>query len=158
MDKFEEYKLFVEDTARFTDRRQTANNIYVAVNSIFLGSSGAMLGQMFTGHRFFGLFGGLIAAVGFVICLQWRQLIEKYKKLVSFRIEQLRKMEKEEAMKDSHQMYHKEDEIYPRNEDGKMLKGRGLNFSDREKWLPVTFAFIYVIFFIAAIVKTFFLT
>jgi len=38
MDKFEEYKLFVEDTARFTDRRQTVNNIYVAVNSIILGA------------------------------------------------------------------------------------------------------------------------
>jgi len=31
MDKFEEYKLFVEDTARFTDRRQTVNNIYVVL-------------------------------------------------------------------------------------------------------------------------------
>ena len=38
MDKFEEYKLFVEDTARFTDRRQTVSNIYVAVNSIILSA------------------------------------------------------------------------------------------------------------------------
>ena len=32
--KFEEYKLFVEDTARLSDRRQTISNIYVTVNSI----------------------------------------------------------------------------------------------------------------------------
>ena len=33
-DKFEEYKLFVDDTARFTERRQTVSNIYVGVNSL----------------------------------------------------------------------------------------------------------------------------
>jgi hypothetical protein len=37
-DVFEEYKLFVEDTARFTERRQTVNNTYVAVNSIILSA------------------------------------------------------------------------------------------------------------------------
>ena len=38
VNKFEEYKLFVEDTARFTDRRQMVTNIYVAVNTILLSA------------------------------------------------------------------------------------------------------------------------
>ncbi len=156
MDKFEEYKLFVEDTARFTDRRQTANNIYVAANSIFLGFSGAMLGQMFSGNNILGLFGGLIALAGFIVCMQWFQLIEKYKQLVGFRMKHLRKMEEDPAMQEGYKMYHKEDELYPRDEDEKIIKGKGLNFSDREKWLPVTFACIYVTFFVIAIIKTLF--
>ena len=36
--KFEEYKLFVDDTARFTDRRLSVTNIFVAINSILLSA------------------------------------------------------------------------------------------------------------------------
>ena len=42
-DKFEEYKLFVDDTARFTERRQTVSNIYVAVNSLLLAAIGLLI-------------------------------------------------------------------------------------------------------------------
>jgi hypothetical protein len=38
VDAFEEYKLFVEDTARFTDRRQTVTNICVTINSVLLSA------------------------------------------------------------------------------------------------------------------------
>ncbi|MCP4366804.1 MAG: hypothetical protein GY797_01630, partial [Deltaproteobacteria bacterium] len=43
MDKFDEYKLFVEDTGRFIANRQGVNNIYVAVNSIVLSASAFMV-------------------------------------------------------------------------------------------------------------------
>jgi hypothetical protein len=36
-DKFEEYKLFIEDTARFSERRQTVTKTYITVNSAILG-------------------------------------------------------------------------------------------------------------------------
>jgi len=153
MDKFEEYKLFVEDTARFTDRRQTVNNIYVAVNSILLGASGLLLGQFFSENNWQGLLAVLIAFAGIVICLQWIQLIGKYKTLVAFRIRHLRKMEEHDGMKDSHKMYHQEDELYPCDEDGNIIKGKGLNISDREKWLPRSFAIIYVVLILAVGLK-----
>ena len=38
VDTFEEYKLFVDDTARLSDRRQTVTNTYIAVNSLLLGA------------------------------------------------------------------------------------------------------------------------
>ena len=34
--KFDEYKMFINDTARFTDRRQNASNLYITVNSLLL--------------------------------------------------------------------------------------------------------------------------
>ena len=33
VDKFQEYALLIEDTARFFDHRQTVTNLYVAVKS-----------------------------------------------------------------------------------------------------------------------------
>lgn len=38
VDKFEEYKLFIEDTARFSERRQNVGSTYIAVNSIILSA------------------------------------------------------------------------------------------------------------------------
>jgi len=43
MDKFEEYKLFVEDSARFTERRQAISNTYVTVNSLLLAAIGLLI-------------------------------------------------------------------------------------------------------------------
>ena len=34
--KFDEYKMFIEDTARFTERRQNTSNLYVSINSLLL--------------------------------------------------------------------------------------------------------------------------
>jgi len=42
-EKFEEYKLFVDDTARLSDRRQSVSNIYVAVISILLAAIGLLI-------------------------------------------------------------------------------------------------------------------
>ena len=35
MPNLEEYKLFVEDTARFTDRRQSITNLYITILALF---------------------------------------------------------------------------------------------------------------------------
>ena len=42
-----------------------------------------------------------------------------------------------------HQMYHAEDALYPRDEQGEMLKGEGLNLSDLERRLPWVFIVLY---------------
>ena len=43
MNKFEEYRVYVEDTARFSDRRQTAGNAMVAVNALLVAGVGALV-------------------------------------------------------------------------------------------------------------------
>jgi hypothetical protein len=143
-DKFEEYKFFVDDTARFTERRQTVSNIYVGVNSLLLVAIGVLIKDL--GAR--GLWPLLLPlpliAAGVVVCLWWRQLIRKYKELVRLRIRTLRGMEAE--MPQSAKMYHVEDELYPRDKDDKMIPGQGLNFSDLEARLPVVFIVLYCIF------------
>ncbi len=143
---FEEYKLFVEDTARLSDRRQTVTNIYIAVNSLLLGAISFLIRDA-AGGRWWGLCLALPLLVGgIIVCCFWRQFLIKHKTLIGLRIDTLREMEERPGMEESIRMYHVEDKIYPRDEHGKMIPGKGLNFSDLEKWLPVVFLALYAIY------------
>ena len=63
--------------------------------------------------------------------------------LVGFRIDMLRKMENTKELSWTEKMYHAENILYPRDEDGNMLEGEGLNFSDLEARLPNVFISLY---------------
>jgi hypothetical protein len=143
-EKFEEYKLFVDDTARLSERRQTVSNIYVAVNSLLLVAIGLLIKELGARGLWTLLLPLPLITAGIAVSLWWRQLIRKYKKLVGLRIDELREME--DAMPESIKMYHVEDKLYPRDEDGKMIPGEGLNFSDLEARLPMLFVVLYCIF------------
>jgi hypothetical protein len=71
-------------------------------------------------------------------------------------------MEELEEMEGNVQMYHAEDELYPRNNQGKLKPGKGLNFSnkgpnfsDLERQLPWVFIALYGIFLISVVVLLF---
>ena len=123
-DKFEEYKLFVEDTARFSERRQKVGSTYVAVNSIILSAIAFLVKDSgFTGRWQLLVVLPLLVA-GMSICLSWRQLILNYKKLVNLRIDRLRAMEELPEMEGSSKIYHAEDELYPRSGQGERKRQR----------------------------------
>jgi len=151
-DKFEEYKLFVEDTARFSERRQTVNNLHVAVNSLLLSAVAFLVKDVGFAPLWRALVALPLLAAGIVICLQWDRLIIKYKKLVGFRIDQLRVMENLPEMTGCHRMYHAEDILYPRDKHDQPIPGQGLNFSDRERWLPCVFLIVYGLFLVGLVV------
>lgn len=149
---FDEYKLFVEDTARLSDRRQTVTNTYIAVNSLLLGAVSFLIRDA-AGGKWWGLLLALpLLAGGIIVCFFWRQFLIKYKTLIGLRIDTLREMEDRPGMEGSVRMYHVEDKIYPRDEQGKMIPGKGLNFSDLEKRLPMLFLALYVIYTLADLV------
>ena len=146
MDKFEEYKLFVEDSARFTERRQAISNTYVTVNSLLLAAIGLLIKEL-GGRGIWTLLLPLpLVVAGVAVSLWWRQLIHKYKALVGLRIEALREMEELPEMAGSVKMYHVEDKLYPRDAEGKMIPGEGLNISDLEVRLPWLFLVLYSLF------------
>ena len=156
-DKFEEYKMFIEDTARFSERRQKVGSTYVAVNSIILSAIAFLVKDSgFTGRWQLLVVLPLLIA-GMTICLSWRQLILNYKKLVNLRIDRLRAMEELPEMEGSSQMYHAEDDLYPRSGQGERKRRKGLNFSDLERQLPWVFIALYGIFLIGVVVLLFIL-
>lgn len=156
MTNFEEYKLFVEDTARFSERRQTVTNIYITINGAIASLMAFLIGE--SGLIDWWLVVAILPLIGFgiLVCSYWRQLIMKYKKLVGLRLDVLREMEMK--LPGSVHMYHREDELYPRDSQNKPISGVALNFSDLEIRLPWLFIAVYIILGLCLIVGTWLVT
>ena len=149
--KFDEYKTFVSDTARFTDRRQNTSNLYITVNSLLLTAI-AFIVKDANLKDFWVLFFLIpLLIAGISVSLWWKQLLNKYKLLTRLRFRILREMEEQDGLEGIEGMYHREDILYPRHEDGSVKQGEGLNFSDLENRLPTLFIVLYIIAFIGVI-------
>jgi hypothetical protein len=153
MPLIDEYSLFVEDTARISDRRQMISNIYTAVNSILLAAVGLLIKDFGLGYTWKIFLSLPLIIAGIVVCILWIQLIHRYKSLVGLRIEVLRATE--DLMPDSIRMYHQEDKLYPPNSKSSFF---GISsFSDIENKLPMLFIFLYVFFGIVVLIFYIFL-
>ncbi len=152
VDKFAEYSLFVEDTARFTERRQMVTTIYVTANTVLLSGIALLLQGASSSKWPETLAVAAAITAGVVVCLCWRQLISRYRALIGLRIRELRRMEELPEMDGCHKMYHCEDELYPRDDRGQLVPGRGLNLSDLEGRLPWVFIILYAVFGTAVII------
>jgi hypothetical protein len=142
--KFDEYNLFVNDTARFSERRQTISNIHVTINSLLLTVIGLLIKDA-GGCDVWSLLLPLpMITAGIFVSWWWCQLIHKYKTLINLRIDTLHKMENE--IPGLVKMYHIEDRLYPRDENGMLIPKKGLNFSDLESRLPILFIILYCLF------------
>lgn len=141
--QFEEYSLFVEDTARFSERRQTVTNIYITVNGAIAGLITFLIKDSGLTNWWLVIAIWPLILFGIVVCNYWQQLIRKYKKLVGLRLKVLREMEVK--LPSSVQMYHREDELYPRGPLDNAIPDSGLNFSDLEYRLPQLFIGLYIV-------------
>lgn len=150
VNKFEEYSLFIEDTARLSDRRQTVSNTYVAVNSLLLVAIGLLIKDLGATGVWRLLLPVPLIVSGIIISMRWSELLSNYKKLIGLRIKVLSEME--EKMNGVERMYHREEELYPNDGSGKSHSVGGLNFSDKEQALPKIFILLYYLFGLGIII------
>lgn len=156
--KFEEYKLFIEDTARFSERRQTVGSAFVAVNTLLLAAIAFLVKD--SGAQNYGLLVVLLPLplilAGILVSLWWRKIILRYKRLVNLRMRELLAMEKLPEMQGCQEIYHKErDELYQRNAQGQKVPAGRSNFSDLESRLPLLFIVLYGLFGFSLVVALF---
>ncbi len=147
VDKFEEYRLFIEDTARLTERRQQVTNTYIAVHSALLGLLTFLAERTWTGPWIQTVLLFPLIAAGIAASRYWLALIETYRTLIDFRFEQLEAMERSEALQGVHGMYTKEAERFFRHAPPQQRLG----FSRIEKQLPRLFLGLYVLYGVAAL-------
>ncbi len=141
--KFEEYKLLVEDTSRITDRRKAESNLFTTINSIFLTAVAILLNDSNLNSWVITSAAIVIVVAGITISRTWEDMIDNYRKLSKLRYQVLWEME-ENDLPDSVKIYHREQELYPRDEKGKQVVSKGL-FADTEKRLPRVFMSLYII-------------
>ena len=138
-DKFDEYKFLVEDTARFTDRRQNASTLYTSVNSILIAAISLIVKDLNLLNGFAAAASLVIVAAGLTVCFSWISYVTSYKKLISLRFDVLKEMENHPAMSESVKIYQREEkEIYGKDEK------KGL-FTQIELNLPKIFIALYII-------------
>lgn len=144
-DKLTEYNFFGERTRHLTERRQTATQTYLAVNTAIFGMAAFLIKDAgFRGWKLvfvvFPLF-----LVGSLTCLLWQKIITQFKDLIGWHYEQLREMEKD--MPECYKIYTKEWEKFFIPRLGKERFG----FSRLEAWLPRLLFGLYFSFLIMLI-------
>lgn len=138
--RYDEYKMLIEDTARFADRRQNASTLYTSINTIFLAALSIIISDFrdIGSTSIYALLASCVMIVaGILTSISWRNYILNYKKLIQLRFEVLKEMEESKGMEESIKVYKREDDLYDKeHEDGL--------FAVIEKKLPETFIGIYV--------------
>ena len=72
INKFDEYKLFVDDTARFSERRQKVAKTYITVNSILIGLTGFLVKDSDKLGLLASVVMMLISIAGMFVCVSWK--------------------------------------------------------------------------------------
>lgn len=146
--KFEEYKLFSELVQRLSERRQTASQTYLAVNTAAFGVLAFLAKD--AGFHGWGLVGVSVPLflVGIIACVIWHKIVTHFREIIGWHYEQLRAME--EGLPGSARIYCKEWERFYRAQTGR----KGFSFSLLESWLPRLFVSLYAIYALGMVVAT----
>jgi hypothetical protein len=93
---FEQYQLFVEETARISDRRHSTSNLFLSVNSVLVGAVALLIQQSGgKGGSFLLFLAFLLVAAGSVLCILWMQFLLKYAKRLRKRFTYLSNLERD---------------------------------------------------------------
>jgi hypothetical protein len=138
-DKYDEYKFFVENTQHLDDRRQAATQMFLGVNTAIFGLVGFLIQDAGLKGQFLALLVAPMFVLGGLACILWVSVINRFKRLIGWRYEQLMAMER--AIPESHQMYLKEWEtMFAADAARKIL---GLSLLD---WLPRAILALWVVY------------
>lgn len=141
VDLYDEYTFFASSTQTLADRRQTATQVYLGVNTSIFALIGFLLNDA-------GLEGSLSLAalplfiVGGLVCFVWDWTICHYRNLINWRFEQLMAMEK--ALRGSYQMFTREHDRF--FEQHLRAKAGKIDFSRLERRLPHIILALYVVY------------
>ena len=134
---FEEYRLFVEDTARFSDRRHTFSNFMVAMNGFLVTGIYAVLKDLSAHGPCRLVILVPLLGVGLAAGCVWQKLFIEYDEMIRARIKFLKQIECKAGKGDGDGLYHfLGPEFYHK-------EGRERGFTRLEKWLPWIFIDLY---------------
>lgn len=148
--KFDEYKLFIDDTARLSERRQGVTNTCITVNGAIVGLITFLIKDAGLTNWWLVVTMLPLIVAGIAVCYFWRRLLATYKTLIDFRFEQLEKMERGESLQGCHRMYNLEAQRFY----GEAPPEQKIGFSRIEMRLPLLFIALYVLMGVGLAVAT----
>jgi hypothetical protein len=148
INKFDEYKFFAESTQHLSERRQSATQTYLSINTAIVGVLTFLIKDSGIAEERVLLVIVPLFLVGILACWIWYKIIVQYKKLINWRYDQL--MEMEHQFDNCHQIYINEKEKFFKFTKGK----RKFGFSRLERVLPIMFIVLYVLYSAGFIIYT----
>ncbi len=136
----EQYKLYVEMADKVSERRQSANNYFLAVNSILVSLFGVLSGFGSTAEQHILQY--FLPFVGLLVSITWATLIRSYRQLNSGKFKIIHKIESQLPAA----LYDSEWEL--------LGKGQGkqyLPFTHVEQYVPWIFAALYILLMVIAL-------
>jgi hypothetical protein len=127
------YKMLVDMADKVSQRRQTANNFYLSVNTLLIGAStwAAAVSSGTVGA-------GLLSLAGLAIALLWRRNIDSYKDLNAGKFHVITEMEAQLPLSP----FGAEWDFLQRSEGDKNSK-RYRSFHSVEGMVPIVFVFLH---------------
>jgi hypothetical protein len=152
MIKFDEYQMFSEHVQRLSERRQSASQIYLTVNTAAFGVLAFLVKD--AGFRGWGLVAVSVPlfVVGTMACVVWYRIIVQFRDVIGWHYEQLRAMEA--GLDGSARIYTKEWERFYQPLGGPSRGKERYGFSRLEAWLPRLLVALYAIYAMGLIVAT----
>jgi hypothetical protein len=133
---FDEYRLVVEDTARFSDRRQAFSNVMVAMNGLLIAGIYVVVKDL--GPRTLPRLIGMVPLLGAGLaasCVWWK-VLGRYDDIIGARNGFLKKIECEVSKDDTNGMHLMLAKFHPAG-------GPKQGFTALEKGLPLIFIGVY---------------
>ena len=137
------YKIYLASAEKISDRRQSANNFFLTINTILISVLGISFKENFLKDIFY--FKILIVVIGISFCIIFWFLIRSYKQLNTGKFKVLHKIESKLPLA----IYEYEWEILGEGKNKKLY----YPFSDIELLIPWLFGFIYLALLIIFICK-----
>jgi len=130
------YKKYLDMADRISDRRQTSNNYFLALNTAIVGLVGySRLGLQDTGF-FLNRLAWIISIVGIIICFVWYRMVRSYKDLNSGKFKVIHQIEKLLPIRP----FDAEWDILGRGKDRQLY----LPFTHLEIYVPLVFALLHL--------------
>ncbi|MBA3826452.1 MAG: hypothetical protein H0X24_21440 [Ktedonobacterales bacterium] len=148
----EEYKCIVEQTGNLSDRRQTTNDIYVALNTLFLTGLAVLLTTSHLMSWYPAIIIGIVTLISWFINFTWLSLLDRYRTLIKVRIDYLKQLETLFPIKGANikqGIYLEEEAIYQQ-------RGARFGFTALERRLAGLFIALYPLLTIGIVIATYF--
>jgi hypothetical protein len=131
MDTFEEYKVHIERTGKLSERRQTATQAYLAINTAIFGAVAFIIKDSGLSSWPLVFVALPLFVVGILACIIWLGIMKKMEIFLDWQYDRLREMET--SLRGSFRLLTKENDFfYEPQKNGK----KRFSFTLQEAWLP----------------------
>ena len=133
---FDQYKLFLQTSESLVSRRQSVNSFYITLNTSLLAVF-TPISSLITDKKLKIIVILIFLAMGLILCVSWRQLLDSYGNLNSSKMKILSILEKELPAS----LYDAEWEAM----SDQLNNRRYVSFTASEKRIPMIFIVLYLI-------------